>query len=96
MSTLKKAIIEIYKDNGKNVEEVVCAFNPSKYTIKSSANYKEDHSIGTDVSRMIFLSGAQKEFTTTLFFDSEGEIGRAGNLMEALKSPSKKTVLSNR
>ena len=89
MSTLKKAIIKIYKNNGKNVEEVECAFNPSQYTIKSSANYKEDHSIGTDVSRMIFLSGAQKEFTTTLFFDSEGEVGRAANLREALRSPSK-------
>lgn len=60
MSTLKKAIIEIYKDNGKNVEEVECAFNPSQYTIKSSANYKEDHSIGTDVSRMIFYPAPRK------------------------------------
>lgn len=89
MSNLTKAMIVIYKDSGKSIDKVECAFNPSQYTIKSSANYKEDHSIGTDVSRMIFLSGAQKEFSTTLFFDSEGEVGRAGTLLEALKTPSK-------
>lgn len=90
MSSLKKAIIEIYKNNGKTVEKVECAFNPSQYTIKSTANYKEDHSIGTDVSRMIFLSGAQKEFSTALFFDSEGEIGRAGSMADVLGSSSGK------
>ncbi len=82
--SLSKAIIKIFKNNGNEIEEVECAFNPSQYTIKSSANYKEDHSLGTDVSRMIFLSGAQREFSTTLFFDSEGEIGRAGDFMNVL------------
>lgn len=88
MGTLKKAKIVIYRDNGKNVEEVECAFNPSQYTIKSSANYKEDNSIGTDVSRMVFLSGAQREFNTTLFFDSQGEIGRVDSIMSIASSLS--------
>ena len=81
MGTLKKAKIIIYRNNGKSKEEVECSFNPSQYTIKSTANYKEDNSLGTDVSRMVFLSGAQKEFTTTLFFDSEGEKGRSESLI---------------
>ncbi len=88
MGTLKKAKIVIYRDNGKNVEEVECAFNPSQYTIKSSANYKEDNSLGTDVSRMVFLSGAQREFNTTLFFDSQGEIGRVDSIMSIASSLS--------
>ena len=75
MGTLKKAKIVIYRDNGKNVEEVECAFNPSQYTIKSSANYKEDNSLGTDVSRMVFLSGAQREFNTTLFLIVKEKLG---------------------
>lgn len=81
MGTLKKAKIIIYRNNGKSKEEVECSFNPYQYTIKSTANYKEDNSLGTDVSRMVFLSGAQKEFTTTLFFDSEGEKGRSESLI---------------
>ena len=88
MGTLKKAKIVIYRDNGKNVEEVECAFNPSQYTIKSSVNYKEDNSLGTDVSRMVFLSGAQREFNTTLFFDSQGEIGRVDSIMSIASSLS--------
>ena len=83
MGTLKKAKIVIYKNGGKSKEEVECAYNPSQYTINSGANYKEDNSLGTDISRMVFLSGTQKEFSTTLFFDSEGEFGRAENILTA-------------
>ena len=83
MGTLKKAKIVIYKNGGKSKKEVECGFNPSQYTIKSGANYKEDNSLGTDISRMVFLSGTQKEFSTTLFFDSEGEFGRAENILTA-------------
>ena len=67
MGTLKKAKIIIYRNNGKSKEEVECSFNPSQYTIKSTANYKEDNSLGTDVSRMVFLSGAQKELPLHFF-----------------------------
>ena len=73
---LQKAKFLIYGEKGTKVEKKMeCMFNPSQYAIKNSVLYKEETSLGSDVTRMTFSSGAPKELTLDLFFDSMGEVG---------------------
>lgn len=74
LSAFNKAKL-VLKKEGKD-EEINCMFNPSQYAVKNNVNYKEEHSLGTDMSRMVFISGGQSELSLTLYFDSMGEPGR--------------------
>ena len=70
---LKKAKIVVYTESGAEGESIVCSFNPSQYVIRNTANYKEDQALGTDVSRLIYLSGSRSELNLTLYFDSASD-----------------------
>lgn len=93
---LKKAKIIVYKENGSIKDSIDCSFNPSQYAIKNSVNYKEDHSLGTDASQLIFLSGAQSELSLSLYFDSVGEIGRLSNMANMGIQPPPVTDLTKK
>ncbi len=70
---LVKAKLIIYGENGEQKDSVSCTFNPSQYEIRNSTNYKEDLSLGSDVSRMVYLSGNKSELSLTLYFDSAAD-----------------------
>lgn len=70
LGKLVKARLVIYGENDKIKDTVSCSFNPSQYAIKNTTNYKEDSSLGTDVSRLIYLSGSKSELSLSLYFDS--------------------------
>lgn len=70
LSLYKKAKLIIYSESGSEKESITCSFNPSQYAIRNTTNYKEDSSLGNDVSRLMYLSGNRSELTLTLYFDS--------------------------
>lgn len=100
MGALSKAKIIIHSESGDKT--VKCSINPSQYVLKNSVNYKEDTDVGSDVSRLVFLSGGRSELSLTLYFDSasdnmENGLDGAGNLRagsdEALPPVTDKTEL---
>lgn len=74
---LVKAKIVIYGETALQNSSVTCSFNPSQYVIKNTTNYKEDLSLGTDVSRLIYLSGSKSELSLSLYFDSAADSSTA-------------------
>ena len=84
MGALSKAKIIIHGESGDKT--VKCSINPSHYVLKNSVNYKEDTDVGSDMSRLVFLSGGRSELSLTLYFDSasdsmESGLGIASNRM---------------
>ncbi|MDO4278935.1 MAG: LysM peptidoglycan-binding domain-containing protein [Lachnoclostridium edouardi] len=83
IGALEKAQIIIH---GEYADETIkCSINPSQYVLKNSVSYKEDTDVGSDVSRLVFLSGGKSELSLTLYFDSandsmENGLGIASNL----------------
>ena len=83
IGALEKAQIIIH---GEYTDETIkCSINPSQYVLKNSVSYKEDTDVGSDVSRLVFLSGGKSELSLTLYFDSandsmENGLGIASNL----------------
>ncbi len=66
---LQKAKIYIRTTSG--TKEYQCSFNPSEYTIRYSAEYKENQSIGSQKEAVTFVYSNLREFSTTLYFTSK-------------------------
>lgn len=73
MLSLSKGKIYVCDDNGNKGESLEFSFNPSSYTIKSTPTYKTVPAVGQDGTDTVFIHGAVKELTVTLFFDSASE-----------------------
>lgn len=73
MLSLKKGKIYLCDEKGNQKDSVEFSFNPSSYTIKSTPAYKTVKQMGQDGEEQIFISGAARELSTTLFFDSASD-----------------------
>lgn len=68
--SLKKGKIYLCDSKGNKRDYVEFSFNPSSYTIKSTPVYKTVQNLGKDSTSSVFLSGASRELSATLYFDS--------------------------
>lgn len=83
IASLQKAHIIIY--NGTSEEKITCTFNPSEYTIKDSASYKENPNVASGTSSTTFTGVNTSTFSTSLFFDSmKGELPAGGGVLASL------------
>lgn len=73
MLSLKKGKICLCDEKGNQKDSVEFSFNPSSYTIKSTPAYKTVKQMGQDGEEQIFISGAARELSATLFFDSASD-----------------------
>lgn len=95
LSSLKKGKIYLCDSKGNKKDYVEFSFNPSSYTIKSTPVYKTVQKLGKDSTSSVFLSGASRELSATLYFDSMGEVGASSlpglglQSLEAMESQAK-------
>lgn len=79
------------KGNGRTADFLEFSFNPSSYSIRSTPTYKEMEGVGQEGGGAVFIHGAVRELTATLFFDSAGE-RTAG--MSGIQDPVRENTLS--
>ncbi len=101
--SLQKGKIIICDEKGNAKNTVTFSFNPASYTIKSMPVYQAMPKLGQDGDDPVFISGAARELSTVLFFDSAGDkelfpTGRNGTisvekLENTLKPVTNKTKL---
>lgn len=70
---LQKGKIKICDEKGNTRHTVTFSFNPSSYTIRSTPVYQAMPKLGQDGEDQVFISGASRELSTVLFFDSAGD-----------------------
>lgn len=73
MLSMSKGRIYACDEKGRKGDSVEFSFNPSSYTIKSTPTYKTIPAVGQDGTDTVFIHGAARELSVTLFFDSASD-----------------------
>lgn len=73
MLSLKKGTIHICDERGAAKTSVGFTFNPSAYTIRSTPLYQTVKKLGQDNTGSVFISGAARELSAVLYFDSASD-----------------------
>lgn len=86
MLSLSKGKIYACDEKGNKGESLEFSFNPSSYTIKSRPVYKSVPAVGQDGTDTIFIHGAARDLSVTLFFDSASDASQSFvGIQEAVK-----------
>lgn len=72
--SMTKGKIYLCDSKGNKRDSVEFSFNPTLYTIKSTPVYRTIQKLGKEGKSSVFLSGASRELTATLLFDSMSEV----------------------